>query len=607
MKPMKDFFKIVGAVVLGTCLVGGIVVILLMGSLSSLVMGLGGRAVPTAVPHNAVLVVNFESGVANQDSQNPLASIIPSQLGSISSGTGFYNMIRAIDFAAQDPRVQMIYMNPQYMDAQMSHVEELRNALLRFRQSGKPVISYADTYSQQGYYIASAADKILLQPLGVVEMKGFGMNVLYFKDLFDKYGVEAQVVRHGSYKSGGENFTRPDMSAQERQQMSDYLQTAWQHWAIQIENARHLPAGTADHIANARFFSLAHEALQDGLIDQIADKEALAQYLCTLSQVPTERALPLMLLEDYMAANEAALNPHTKDKIALMYATGDISVGKGLDDQAVLSDNFAAQLRAYRADSTIKAIVIRIDSPGGDPVGADIIAREMALTKAQKPVIVSMGDMAASAAYWIAADATTVFANPNTLTGSIGVFSLYFNGEKALKDVLHINNQYIDTHTASHFPSYYIRLNDTQLDVLRHSVDSTYQVFIAHVAQGRGMAVDSVDRMAQGHVWAGRQAAENHLVDYLGGLTDALAAAADMAHLATYSLVEYPQPLSFLNKLTALGGFGAMSGFGATDGFGATTTTKPATNDILTDNAIVRRFQAQQGTKARLPFVEIVY
>lgn len=551
---MKDFLKTLLAVVLGTCLVLYLVVTLIFGTISSALTAFNGGT-SVSIPAQTVLTIGFEEGVANQDAQHPISGLLPAELGLESGGMGYYSYVRAIEAAATDPQVTMIYLNPQYLQAQMAHLEEIRNALLFFRQSGKPIVAYADTYSQQAYYLASAADKVVLNPAGEINLQGFSIQVRYYKELFDKWGIEAQVIRHGDYKGGGENYMLSHMSDTEREQFSAYLHDAWAHWAQGMETSRHLPAGILDSLCNTAFSFAAWEARSIGLADELWYKDQLIDYICAACNVKHERQIPTTSLATYAQKVASQAKVKSRNKLALVYACGEMTVGQGTD--GILSDNMAAQLRQYRSDSTVKAVVLRVDSPGGDPLAVEIIARELSLTAQVKPVVVSMGDMAASGGYWISAPAHAIFANPSSLTGSIGVFSLFFNGEKALEDVLHIHNEVVNTHHSSHFPSYLTRIDDTQATYLRQRVDSTYARFIDVVATGRHLEKDAVEAVAQGRIWSGVQAVQNHLADQLGGLSDALRAAALMANISDYNVVEYPQPESFLKRLVDMGaGYG---------------------------------------------------
>ncbi|MCL1973875.1 MAG: S49 family peptidase, partial [Bacteroidetes bacterium] len=401
---MKDFLKMLGASVLGCLLVFFVGAFFLVGMITSLVSI--GLTETGTIPHKAILHIGFEKPVLEQYSSNPLSRFVPFGLYQ-DDGMGCYDLVSAIDRATTDPRIDMIYMNTNYLNAGISHIEEIRNALKRFRASGKPVIAYADTYSQAGYYLASVADKVLLNPQGEVNLHGFSISTRYYKGLMDELGIEAQFIRHGTYKSGGEPFTMLKMSTEERDQLERFIQSAWTHWVAEIAEARHITPQTLDYLAEQNGCSQISEALSLSIIDQSLYKDELIDYLCTLQDVKSEKQLRMLRSSAYIAAKPL---PKSKAKIALIYATGSLYTGTGQQD--IMTDNYLQTIRKLRGDSTVKAVVLRIDSPGGDARAAAIIHHELQLLKAQKPLVISMGDEAASGGYWISCTGDCVFASP---------------------------------------------------------------------------------------------------------------------------------------------------------------------------------------------------
>ncbi len=547
---MKDFLKTFAAVVLGTALVLICGFFIILGSVTSLIQTGLGSPVP-AVQDRSVLHINFEDGVVTQDSDLPSLGFLPIDMNVIPKGTGFLSIVHAIENASEDPAIRMICLNPQYLDAQMTHIEEIRNALLDFRESGKPVISYADFYSQQAYYLATASDKIILNPAGNITLQGFSVNVNYYKELFDRLGLEAQVIRHGSFKSAVEPFVASRMSNPERTQLKEYLQSAWGHWASEMDRARHLDEGSIDRLCNRSFLTDASQALEAGLVDEIWSQDELISYLISVYDDIPENRLPKVSLKNYIKHTQLKPRKYSRDKIAVVYATGEIVMGKGSGQ--VFAEAYAEQLRKYRNDSTVKAVVVRVESPGGDPLAAEIIARELQLIKAKKPVIVSIGDMGASGGYWIASVAHEICVNQSTLTGSIGVYSISFNGEKTMKEILNILNETVDTHPFSHFDSYYHSKSDRELQIIREQVESTYNRFVDVVSQNRHMERVVVERLADGRIWSGKEAIAKGLADQTGGLSDAIRNAAQKAGVTEYRLVSYPQPFSIMDLINFSG------------------------------------------------------
>ncbi|MDD2823768.1 MAG: signal peptide peptidase SppA [Bacteroidales bacterium] len=537
---MKDFLKTFTAVVLGTALVLFTGFFILIGSVTSMVrMGMGRTA--GIVPDRAVLYISFESGLAIQDSGLPSFGFLPTDLNIARGGTGFLGIVHAIEQAAQDPAVRMIYLNPSDLNARMTHIEEIRNALITFRQSGKPVLSYADTYSQQAYYLATAADRIILNPAGSIILQGFSININYYRELFDKLGLEAQVIRNGSYKSGGEPFTSSRMSDPERLQLQAYISAVWDHWSEGMDLMRHLEKGTVDNLCSRTFITEAARAKETGLADEIWHQDEVIAYLSSVYDNIPERKLPIVAVQDYIKYTELNKRKPVRDKIAVVYAAGNIVAGKGRGQ--VFASDFAAQIRQYRNDSTVRAVVIRVESPGGDPLAADIITREIQLTAGIKPVVASLGDVAASGGYWIASAANKIFVNPSTMTGSIGVYSISFNGEKTMSDVLGVKNETVDTHPFSHFSSLYHRKSEQELDIIRDQIESTYTRFLDVVSENRHMDRSETESLADGRIWSGKDAHQNGLADEKGGLADAIREAARMAGISDYRLTAYPRPL----------------------------------------------------------------
>ncbi|MDD2290095.1 MAG: signal peptide peptidase SppA [Bacteroidales bacterium] len=543
---MKDFLKTLAAVILGSALVLITGFFLLVGSLTSIIsLGLAGTA--PAIPQNAILHITFEEGVSTQDSDLPTLGFLPPELNIRQGGTGFLGIAQAIEQAAADPYIRMIFLDPQYLNAQMSHIEEIRNALISFRQSGKPVISYAPAYSQQAYYLASAADKVIINPEGNIILQGFSASVNYYKELFDRLGVEAQVIRHGSYKTGGEPFTASRMSDQERKQLTTYLATAWEHWSAGMEQARHMEQGAIDRLCMQSFLTDAGYAKETGLADEVWHQDEVIAYLSSVYEGLPEKRLPFVSLRDYISHLEMNRQKPVREKIAVVYAIGDITVGKGTGQ--VFANTYAAQLRQYRNDTTVKAIVLRIESPGGDPMAAGIITREIQLTAMVKPVIASLGDVAASGGYWIASAASKILVQPSGMTGSIGVYSILFNGEKTLSDILDIRNETVDTHPYSHFNSLYHSKSEKELQIVREQVESVYCRFVETVANNRHMDRQVVENLADGRIWSGKEAISNGLADQQGGLTDAIRVAAGMAGLTGYRLVTFPKPFRIIDLI----------------------------------------------------------
>ena len=583
---MKEFLKTFAAVVLGTALVLLAGFFLILGSLSSLIR-IGADSSLTSIPERAVLHISFEEGISTQDSDLPVLGFLPDQLDIARGGKGFLSIAQAIRQAATDPSIRMIYLDPQALNAQMSHIEEIRNALLAFRQSGKPVISYAGTYSQQAYYLATAADKIVINPFGTLMLQGFSMEVNYYKDFFDKLGLEAQLVRHGNYKTAGEPFTSASMSREEKKQLHAYMTTAWEHWETNMETMRHLEKGTIDNLCNTTFLLDATHAREAGLADELWYRDDMLSYLSGVYDGLAEHKIPFLPVKQYIRYLEYAKQKPVREKIAIVYIKGEIAPKKGAGVFA--ADACTEQLDKFRRDSSIKAVVVRIESPGGDPIASDMIARQLELIKEVKPVVVSMGDMAASGGYWVASASHEIFVQPFTMTGSIGVYSLYFNVESAMKDKLGIYTQTITTHPfGNHFSLYHSKSKD-ELQVVQRSIDGIYNKFTDVVAQNRNMSKEEVEALADGRIWSGAGAVENGLADTIGGLTEAIERAAQLAGITQYRLVSYPRPLKITDMIRFSGEKVSIGAEGLV-------------NPLLAEPVLT--LLKERGIRARLPFDE---
>lgn len=539
---MKNFFKIVLGTFVGSLIALTVGFFLMLGFIGSMASFSETKPV---VPKSAILSIDFGTRISEQSIDDPFSSINPLQ-GTSGKTQGIYSLIRSIDKAASDPAIKFIYMNLSSLNAGITHTEELRSALERFRTSGKPVIAYADNFSQPAYYLSTVADKIYLSPTGMLPLTGVSISTIFFKDLLDKLGVEVQLVRHGKFKAAAEQFISNKMSPENREQLQTYVNAVWSTWASQIASAREIPVEKINLLADDLSLSTAQDALEAGLVDELLYKDQLIEKLITLFGVEDEKDLKMITTTNYEKATHK-VDFKEKNKVAIIYANGDIIMGKA--DNNIASDSFMEHISKVRKDSTIKAVVFRVNSPGGSAQSSDIIERELALLMENKPVVVSMGDYAASGGYWISAKANKIFTNNTTLTGSIGVFSMVPNFQKAMNKHLSVNAESVNSNKYSDLMSGYRPLESAESEFLRSAVEKIYTDFINLVAQGRNMTPEKVDEIAQGRVWAGKDALGIGLADQQGGLYDALLSAASMANLEGYRVVEYPVQKSAIDRL----------------------------------------------------------
>lgn len=542
---MKNFLKIIAGSFIGSLLailIGGFLMIGIISSIASL----SSSTKPT-VPSSAVLVMDFKLPITEQGEESPFS---PDMLFSDAklnlSSSSILNMLQTLDRAAADPSIKFLYMNLNQIQAGVTHIEELRAAILKFRESGKAVIAYADNYSQGAYYLATAADKVYINPYGSATLTGLSISTMFFKDLLDRAGVEAQLIRHGKFKAAAEQFISNKMSEENREQLKAYLDAVWNTWTTDIAASRSISKAKIDSITDNLVLTTAQKALDNKLVDGLLYKDELSDTLAHLFGVETEKDVEFINITAYSRAT-AKVNLKEKNKIAVIYANGEILMGKS--DNNITSDHYAALLADVRKDSTIKAVVFRVNSPGGSAQSADIIERELKLLKKDKPVVVSFGDYAASGGYWISANADKIITNNTTLTGSIGVFSMALNIQKALNKHLSINTGTVNTNKHSDFMSGYRPLDKEEVAFMQSAVEVIYTDFINLVAKGRGMTPEKVDSVAQGRVWSGADALKIGLADERGGILSAIDAAAAMASLEGYRIVEYPVRKSQIEKL----------------------------------------------------------
>lgn len=540
---MKNFFKIVAATFIGSLfalVLGTLILIGIIGSIASFTES----KTPT-VPGSAILSINFASAITEQSKESPFSALNP--MASFSSNTtGILDFVQTIDRAAADPAIKMIYLNLNDLNAGITHTEEIRSALKRFRESGKPIISYADNYSQNAYYLATVSDKVYLNPAGTATLTGLSLSSLFFKDMLDKIGVEVQLIRHGKFKAAAEQFISNKMSEENREQLQAYLDAVWNTWLADISESRRMPVEKINDLTDNLKLGTAKNALEAGIVDGLMYKDELTDTLVHLFGVKDEKALKTISLQDYSKATKK-INLKEKNKIAVIYADGEIIMGKS--DENIASDNFVALLSKVRKDSSIKAVVMRVNSPGGSAQSSEIIERELALLRKDKPVVVSMGDYAASGGYWIAANADKIIANNTTLTGSIGVFSLVINAQKTLNKHLSINTGTVNTNKHSDIMSGYRALDSEEIAFIQSSVEIIYTDFVNLVANGRNLSAAKVDSIGQGRIWSGADALKIGLADEKGGLFEALRTAAAMGEVENYRVVEYPVIKSQIDKI----------------------------------------------------------
>ena len=484
------------------------------------------------VKDNSVLKIEFKDPVLDRTSENPFSDI--DLLNSSTEGSvEFKDILDNIEKAKNDDKIKGIYLNFSSVNAGFSQIEEIRNKLFDFKESGKFIYSYADSYSQSAYYLASVSDKIALNPEGIIELKGLSAEIMFYKGLMDKLGIDAQIIRHGKFKGAVEPFMYNQMSNENREQIEKLLNSISDYMIDGIATEREGITSEEIHkMINNMYLSSARKCLESGIIDKIAYQDQILSDL-------EDKSEHEITLTDYMKVK----NPKTSvsdNKIAIIYATGEINTGKG-SYNTIGSETTVEAIREASEDENVKAIVLRVNSPGGSALASEIIWREINLAKQKKKVVVSMGDYAASGGYYIACNADKIFANNSTLTGSIGVFGIVPNTKNFLNEKLGVYIETVKTHKHSDIANGYRKLSNDELNVIQNSVEDIYETFITHVSEGRGIPVRKVDEIGQGRVWSGADALSIGLIDEIGGLEDAIASAADLSSLEDYRIITLPK------------------------------------------------------------------
>jgi protease-4 len=541
------------------------------------------------VKRNSVLEFGFMAPVKDytgKDDTDPF-------LGLWNNEIGLDEILHAIAIAKTDANIEGISLTTNFLQAGIAQTREIREALLDFKSSGKFVYAYSDFFSQKDYYLASVADEVYLNPVGALDFKGLSTEILYFKDFQEKTGVKMEVIRHGKYKSAVEPFLSNTMSDENRLQIQELISSIWNVIIDDISQSRNISAEHLNVIADTLGGRTPKYALASGLVDGNLHFDQYEALLKDKMGVGTDDELNYISFEDYaFGANRKKIHK-SADKIAVIYAQGEIFYGEGGKDfigQGVMVD----ALRKAKDDESIKGIVLRVDSPGGSALVSDIIWREIELVKEEKPVVVSFGNVAASGGYYIGVGGDKIFAEPTTITGSIGVFGTIPNVHE-LAGNIGVNAEQVGTNKNSVDYSLFEPMDDTFRSTIQEGIEDTYQIFLERVAAGRNMTIDQVDALAQGRVWSGVDAKANGLVDELGNLDDAIETAAEMAGLDEYSIRKYPKYKSdFERFMEDLGGVKSKIG-------------EEAIKEQLGTEAYqvfseFKKLSEQKGIQAKMPF-----
>ncbi|SEL58016.1 signal peptide peptidase SppA [Parapedobacter koreensis] len=534
---MKSFFKYVLATVTGIIL--SVVLLFVVGLIiiGGIINSISADK-DVVVPDNALLIIDLKYELTERTIPDPFDGIdVPGFV--FTKNLGLDDILKRIKAAKDDDHIKGIYLDLSVISANFASLQEIRDALLDFKESGKFVVAYSELYTQRAYYLASTADRVYVNPEGTLDFRGLASQTMFLKGTFDKLGIETQVVKVGTYKSAVEPYTLGKMSDANREQVASFIGSIYDHFISEIAASRKLNPDSLRAIADQYAVRNADDAVNHGLADGKKYKDEILSELKGLLEISQDKDISAITLTKYKPKTQLA-GSSMRDRIAVVYAVGEIVGGEG-GDEIIGSERISRELRRVRRDDKVKAVVFRVNSPGGSALASDVIWREVELLKQEKPIIVSMGDVAASGGYYIAAAADSIFAQPNTITGSIGVFGLIPNLQGLYNDKLGITYDGVKTSKYADMLTTFDRpLTADERNILQLEVERIYDTFLQRVADGRGLSKAQVDSIGQGRVWSGQQALAIGLVDRLGSIEDAIAAAASKAGLGDYRIVTYP-------------------------------------------------------------------
>ncbi|MDO6517525.1 signal peptide peptidase SppA [Zobellia uliginosa] len=581
------FLRNLLAAIIGCLIAFGVVFIMFI-----IFIGIVGSSEDTVtIKKNSVLELQLKRPISDyvgDNAMDPFAGALYEQ------SQGLDEILHAISVAKDDDDIKGISINNNFMMAGLAQTQAIRKALEAFKTSGKFVYTYGDFYMQKDYYLASVADSIFMNPVGALDFRGLSSEVLFFKDLQEKTGVKMEVIRHGKYKSAVEPFISNEMSEANRTQIKELIGSLWNSMLEDISKGRNIPSADLNVIADTLGGRTPEYAKETGLLDGVIFFDEYRQKLRNALNIGEDDDMNVVSLDDYVIRSNKKIVKKGADKIAVIFAQGEILYGEGGPDiigQGIINE---AIIEA-KEDDKVKAIVLRVNSPGGSALTSDIIWREIELAREKKPVVVSMGNVAASGGYYIAVGADKIFAEPTTITGSIGVFGTIPNMSELAANI-GINAEQVGTNKNSVEYSLFEPMTDNFRNYVQEGIESTYNTFLQRVAQGRNISMAQADSLAQGRVWSGVDAKRMGLVDELGNLEDAIAEAANMAELGDYGLKKYPKYKSgFERFMEDLGGASAK------------VKQEIIEEEIGTEAySILKQVKSvmeQEGVQARMPFV----
>ena len=541
---MKDFIKFTFATLTGIVLAA--VVFTILGIIS--VVGIMSSAeTETKVKENSVFMLELKGELLERSEDNPFKDLLMSE--DIQS-YGLDDILSSIKKAKENENIKGIYLNTEYLSASFASLEEIRNALLDFKKSKKFIVAYADQYSQGMYYLASVADKLIVNPQGTISWHGLASQPIFFKDLLSKLGIEMQVFKVGTYKSAVEPFISTGMSEANREQVTALLESMWGKVLSDVSTSRKISVDSLNSYANQMMdLKQADYYVKCNMADTLMYKDGVVTYLKKLTDRKEDDRLRTLSLSEMTNVKKNTPKDKSGNIIAVYYAYGEIGQSVAADQSGINPAKVMADLRDLRDDDDVKAVVLRVNSPGGSAFGSEQIWHEVIRLKEKKPVIVSMGDYAASGGYYISCAADYIIADPTTLTGSIGIFGMIPNMEGLLTEKLGLKFDVVKTNKYSDMISINRPMNENEKAAMQNYINNGYKLFVKRCADGRKMSVEAIEKIAEGRVWTGIMTKENGLVDELGGIEKAMAVAAQKAKIKDYTVINYPAKENFLSNL----------------------------------------------------------
>lgn len=531
---MKNFLSSLLATLTGLVIMTIVVFLIFMGIVSA---STSKEAVE--VEENSLLFARFNAQILDRANEDPFSLLFSGNF-MYDEIMGLNQILKDLEKAKTDDNIEGIFMNLRSVNAGIATLGEIRDAMLDFKESGKFIYAFSEAYTQKSYYLASVADSVFMTPGGMFLFNGMSATVMFYKNALEKVGVEMQVIRHGSYKGAVEPFLRDDLSDENREQIEAYVGAIWGKIVEDISSSRNIPVEKLNQIADDLSTIDSEQLVETGMVDGLIYYDELLSLMKEKLGVEEEDDLNSVSLKQYKDAPHKKKKTYSRDKVAVIYAMGSVVDGNA-GEGYISSERISRAIRKARRDKSVKAIVFRINSGGGSGMASDVIHREVMLAAKEKPVVASMGDVAASGGYYIAAPADTILAGAGTITGSIGVFGMFPNVQELLNEKIGVSTDVVKTNKNANILSPMDPLDPEERAIIQKMIDNFYIKFVSLVAEGRGQTYDEIDAIAGGRVWAGSNALELGLIDMYGGLTKSIEVAAEMAGLEDYRVQSLPR------------------------------------------------------------------